>query len=110
MQITLSRTHQDRSATVTRRGWLKRLEREAHRRMIEIPQRDGTVRRFAEEDLKAAFLNICERHGTEENAPPEHSLVEAARNSSDAWCRERSVYSIGDPDEWIHLPKDLSEP
>jgi hypothetical protein len=46
--------------------------------------------------------------GAGEDAPPEHPLLEAARNSSDPlWSQ--SVYAE-DPDEWIEPIEDLSEP
>jgi len=34
------------------RGRLKRLERDARKEMVEIPQRDGTVKRFPRSALK----------------------------------------------------------
>jgi hypothetical protein len=87
---------------------LRKLERNAEEEMIAIPQRDGTVRRFPPEAGMEAFMNHMDRLGAGQNAPPEHPLIEAARNSSDArWLR--SVY-VDDPDEWVRPVEDLSEP
>jgi hypothetical protein len=44
-----------------------------------------------------------------EDAPPEHPLIEAARNSTDPkWSRP--FFAVEDPDEWIKPVPDLSEP
>jgi hypothetical protein len=90
------------------RSWLKRLERAAEDEMIVIPQLDGPVRRFPTSASRDAYLNLFERLGAGEEAPPEHPLLAAARNSSDAWWAG-SVYAE-DPDEWIKPVEDLSEP
>jgi hypothetical protein len=80
------------------RGRVKRLERDAREEMIEIPQNDGTVARFPQSVAAEAFRSLCEGR--------EHSLLEAARNSSEpAWSE--GVYST-DPDEMRDV-KDLSE-
>jgi hypothetical protein len=90
------------------RGWLKRLEREAWGEMVEIPQRGGTVARFPQSALREAYANHMARLGAGEGAPPEHPLLVAARNSSDASWLE-SVY-VANPDEWVQPVEDLSEP
>jgi hypothetical protein len=89
------------------RSWLKRLERVAEGEMIIIPQQDGTVRRFPVSAARDAYLNLCERLGAVEDAPPEHPLLVAARNSSDAWWAQ-SAYAE-DPEELIKPVEDLSE-
>jgi hypothetical protein len=89
------------------RSWIKRLERKAREEMIEIPQKDGTVARFPREAGIEAYLNHMERLGAGEDAPPEHPLIEAARNSSDAWWAG-SAYAE-DPEEWTKPVPDLSE-
>jgi hypothetical protein len=89
------------------RRWIRKLEREAEEEMIVIPQQDGTVRRFPASASKDAYLNLCERLGAGEDAPPEHPLLAAARNSSDAWWAQ-SLYAE-DPDECIQPVEDLSE-
>lgn len=90
------------------RRWLKRLEREAWGEMVEIPQRDGTVARFPQSALAEAYANHMARLGAGEDAPPEHPLLVAARNSSDSrWLP--SVY-VEDPAEWVRPVEDLSEP
>jgi len=42
------------------RGRLKRLERDARKEMVEIPQRDGTVKRFPQSALMEAFLYLVD--------------------------------------------------
>jgi hypothetical protein len=90
------------------RDRLRHLEREAEGEMIAIPQDDGTVRRFPREAYTEAFLNHMDRLGAGEDAPPEHPLIEAVRNSSaPEWSR--SFFAIEDPEEWIKPVPDLSE-
>ena len=89
------------------RSWIKRLERVAGEEMIVIPQKDGTVKRFPASAKKDAYLNLCERLGAGEDAPPEHPLLAAARNSSDWWWAQ-SVYAE-DPEELVKPVEDLSE-
>lgn len=62
---------------------LKRLERLAQGEMITIPQTDGTVKKFPPSDLELAYLNFMARMGGGDEAPPEHPLLVAARNSTD---------------------------
>lgn len=91
------------------RGWLKRLERDAQGEMIEIPQNDGTVARFPEAAARDAFLNLVDRMGAGEDAPPEHPLLAAARRSSDPGWSE-SNYAVEDPEAHAAPVTDLSEP
>ena len=86
---------------------LRRLELLAEGDMLIIPQQDGPPARFPQSSIAAALLNFFERLGAGEDAPPEHPLLEAARNSSDArWCR--SFFGIN---EDVTAPiADLSEP
>jgi hypothetical protein len=77
------------------RGWVKRLEHAAREEMIEIPQRDGTVARFPRSAGIEAFMNLMGRLGAGEEAPPEHPLVAAARNSSDPKWSE-SFFAVND--------------
>jgi len=85
------------------------LERAAQEEMIEVPQQDGSLKRFPPSAAKDAFANVAARMGAGEDAPPEHPLIAAARNSSDpAWSE--SFYAAGDADEWIEPIQDLSEP
>jgi hypothetical protein len=90
------------------RGRLRKLEREARGEFIEIPQRDGTVARFPAEEGMEAYMNLMERLGAGEDAPPEHPLIAAARNSTDPeWSQ--SFYAVNDPEEWVQPVEDLSE-
>ena len=91
------------------RGRIARAERAARGEMIEIPQKDGTVARFPEYAGAAAYLNWLARLGAGEDAPPEHPLLLAVRNSSDSeW--QNSVYMVEDPDEHTRPVPDLYEP
>ncbi len=90
------------------RSWVKRLERDAREEMIEIPQKDGTVARFPQSAARDAFINLMDRMGAGENAPPEHPLIAAARNSSDPkWAN--SIYAVEDPAAHVAPIEDLSE-
>ena len=92
------------------RGWLKRLERASQGEVVEIPQRDGTVARFPESDLAAAYVNLCQRQGAGAHAPPEHPLLTAARNSPDPdWHGALWLGGNEDPEAWVKPVPDLSE-
>jgi hypothetical protein len=86
---------------------LKRLEEAAEEETIVVPQRDGTVRRFPASACEEAFVNLMDRLGAGEDAPPEHPMLAAVRNSSDpGWIA--SFYFVGDPDEMTKPVEDLS--
>jgi hypothetical protein len=89
------------------RDALRRLKEEARGELVEIPQRDDPPKHFTEHDLKDAFVNMVERAGAGEDAPPEHPVLEAVRNSSDPDWLE-SFYHIGDPDQHTEGQEDLS--
>ncbi len=83
------------------RGWLRRLEKDAQGEMIEIPQKDGTVKKFPQSAARDAFLSLCEGR--------DHPLLAAARNSSDlSFSGFASVYAT-DPAEMRNV-EDRSEP
>ena len=87
---------------------LRKLERAYQGEVIAILQKDGTVKKFPHSALLDAYSNFYDRLGAGEDAPPEHPLIEAARNSSDPkWTG--SFFSVNDPDEWIKPVEDLSE-
>ncbi len=90
------------------RGWLKRLEKDARGEEIVIPQRDGTVARFPQSAARDAFINLMDRMGAGEDAPPEHPLIAAARNSSEPEWAD-SIYAIEDPAAHVVPVEDLSE-
>lgn len=73
------------------RGRLRRLEREAREEMVEIPQRDGAVKRFAVGKNGALWAEVLiheydrgKRHHDGEDPGPAHPVVEALRGISDA--------------------------
>jgi hypothetical protein len=55
-----------------------------------------------------AFRNWFDCMGAGEDAPPEHPMLEAVRNSSDPYW-QNSVYVVNDPDEHTKPIPDLSE-
>jgi hypothetical protein len=89
------------------RNRVKRLERAVEEEVISIPQKDGTVRRFPQSVGLEAFTNLMDRLGAGEEAPPEHPMIEASRNSSDPKWAE-SFYAASGP-EWTKPVEDLSE-
>jgi hypothetical protein len=89
------------------RGWVKRLEHAAREEMIEIPQRDGTVARFPRSAGMDAYMNLFDRLGAGEDAPPEHPLIAAVRNSSDPKWSE-SFFAVND-EGWTDPVEDLSK-
>jgi hypothetical protein len=92
------------------RGWVKRLERAGQGEMISIPQRDGTIKRFTLAEARDAYLNMMDRLGAGEDAPPEHPYPTAVRNSSYPAPLFLSAYAHGEPEEWTAPVEDLSEP
>jgi hypothetical protein len=83
------------------------LEHRTREEEISIPQLDGTVALFPQSAATEAFVNLMDRMGAGEDAPPEHPLVAAARNSSDPkW----SLSFFAATDEGFTDPiEDLSE-
>jgi hypothetical protein len=75
--------------------------------MIEIPQKDGTVARFPQSAGMDAFMNMMDRLGAGEEAPPEHPLIEAARNSSER--KFSASFSAANDEGWTEPVEDLSE-
>lgn len=91
------------------RDRLRRLEEAAEGQMLVIPQRDGTIRKFPQSAGEEAFTNLMDRLGTGEDAPPEHPLIAAARNSSEIRWSSPS-YAVEDPQAHVVPIVDLSEP
>jgi hypothetical protein len=90
------------------KGRIRKLEEELTGEMITIPQLDGTLKRFPPGAGKDALLNFIDRIGRGEDAPAEHPLMEATRNSSEPkWAG--SFFAINDPDQWVQPIEDLSE-
>jgi len=86
---------------------LRRLEERAEGEVIVIPQREGPAR-FPKEAAKEAFVNLMDRLGAGEDAPPEHPMIAAVRNSDDEkWAA--SFYNASDPEGWTAPIPDLSE-
>jgi hypothetical protein len=88
---------------------LRHLEAAAEAEMIVIPQRDGTVARFPQSEGIEAYMNWFDRLGAGEDAPPEHPLITAVRNSSHPYWQNSFWLACGDPDEHTEPIPDLSE-
>ncbi len=76
---------------------LKRLEEESREEFIEIPQRDGTVKRFAQSEGMEALVSLIDGE--------DHPLAEAARNSSEPKWSNSFYNAFPMPDD----AEDLSE-
>ena len=85
---------------------LRKQEQAAEEQIIAIPRQDGTVRRFPQSAGMDAYMNLMDRMGAGEDAPPEHPLIEAARNSSDSRWSESFYASDA---TWTEPIEDLSE-
>jgi hypothetical protein len=84
------------------RGRLKRLEEESREEFIEIPQRDGTVKRFAQSEGMEAFVSLIEGE--------DHPLAEAARNSPDPEWANSFYNAFPMPDDAEDLSERSREP
>ena len=63
------------------RGRLKRLERDARKELVEIPQRDGTVKRFPLSALMEAFLYLIKVAVGDASPTEEPEIFGALRNA-----------------------------
>ena len=63
------------------RGRLTRLERDTRKEMVEIPQRDGTVKRFPQSALMEAFLYLVKAAVGETSSMEEPEIFGALRNA-----------------------------
>lgn len=61
-------------------GQLTRLERNTRKEMVEIPQRDGTVKRFPQSALMEAFLYLVDVACGDASATEEPKIFGALRN------------------------------
>jgi hypothetical protein len=93
------------------RGRLKRLERDARREMVEIPQRDGTVKRFPQSALMEAFLYLVDVACGEASATAEPKIFGALRNAREPAQKWMGSFYF-DPAEYpaTEPVPDLSEP
>lgn len=80
------------------RRWVRRLEQSAREELIEVPQRDGIVKRFPLSAAPEDLVSLIEGR--------DHPLAEAARNSLDPEWSGSFYNSHPMPPD----PEDLSEP
>ena len=92
------------------KAFLKRLEHAARDEEIVILQKDGTVKRFPQSASRDAFVIQMDRLGAGEDAPPEHPMIEALRNSDDPAQLGSFLHSATQASEWTEPVEDLSEP
>jgi hypothetical protein len=90
------------------KAFLRRLEHAVKDEELASPQMDGSVRRFPQSASREAFINLMDRLGSGEEAPPEHPMIEACRNASEQKWAE-SFYAASNPDKWTEPVEDLSE-
>jgi hypothetical protein len=93
------------------RGRLKRLERDARKEMVEIPQRDGTVKRFPQSALMEAFLYLVDVACGDASATEEPKIFGALRNAREPAQKWMGSFYF-DPAEApaVEPVPDLSEP
>jgi hypothetical protein len=93
------------------RSWLKRLERDARKEMIEIPQRDGTVKRFPPSALMGAFLYLVEVAVDGASPTEEPEIFGALRNAREPAQKWMGTFYFDPTDIPATEPvPDLSEP
>jgi hypothetical protein len=93
------------------RGRLKTLERDVRKEMVEIPQRDGTVKRFPQSALMEAFLYLVDVACGEASATEEPEIFGALRNAREPAKKWMGSFYF-DPAEFpaVEPVPDLSEP
>ncbi len=80
--------------------------------MIEIPQRDGTVKRFPQSDLMEAFLYLVKVAVGDASLPEEPEIFGALRNAREPAQKWMGTFYF-DPADIIPAAEpvpDLSEP
>ena len=91
------------------RSRLDRLERDVQEGMISIPQRDGSVARFSQAQLREAFLRHFDsvRARANGDVPPEpHRLQRAIENAAHRERWHNTFFDVANVEEGI---EDLSE-
>ena len=93
------------------RGRLNRLERDARKEMIEIPQSDGTVKRFPQSVLMGAFLYLIEVAVGDTSQTKEPEIFGALRNAREPAKKWMGSFYFDPADVPAAEPvPDLSEP
>src|SRR5918998_5149272 len=94
------------------RGRLNRLERDARKDLIEILQRDGTVKRFPQSALMGAFLYLVDVAVGDAESTEEPEIFGALRNAREPAQKWMGTFYF-DPAEVPARTEpvpDLSEP
>ncbi len=93
------------------RGRLKRLEREARKEMVEIPQRDGTLKSFPRGALMEAFLYLLDVECGDALPTEEPEIFGALRNAREPAQKWMGTFYFDPADNPPAEPMpDLSEP
>jgi hypothetical protein len=93
------------------RGRLKRLEHDARKEMVEIPQRDRTVKRFPPSALMEAFLYLIKVAVGDASPTEEPEIFGALRNARDPAQNWMGTFYFDPADIPAAEPvPDLSEP
>ena len=92
------------------RARLQRLEREARKEMVEIPQRDGTIQRFPSNALMEAFLYLGDVAVGDSSLPEEPEIFGALRNAREPAQKWMGTFYFDPADISASEPvPDLSE-
>ena len=93
------------------KGRLTRLERDARKELIEIPQRDGTVRRFPRSASMEAFLYLVDAAVGRSPRTEEPEIFGALRNAREPAQKWMGTFYFDPADIPAAEPvPDLSEP
>ena len=95
------------------RGRLTRLERDARKELVAIPQRDGTVKRFPQSALMGAFLYLVKvAVGDNTSLPDEPEIFGALRNACEPAQKWMGTFyfDLADIVPATEPVPDLSEP
>ena len=90
---------------------LKRLERDARKELIEIPQRDGTIKRFPQSALMGAFHYLVDVAVGDASTTEEPEIFGALRNAREPAQKWMGTFYFDPADIAAAEPvPDLSEP
>ena len=93
------------------RGRLTRMERDARKEMVEIPQRDGMVKRFPRSALMEAFLYLVDVACGDASPTEEPEIFGALRNAREPAHKWMGSFYFDPAEAPATEPvPDLSEP
>ena len=93
------------------KGRLTKLERDARKELIEIPQRDGTVKRFPQSARMEAFLYLVKVAVGGASLPEEPEIFGAFRNAREPAQKWMGAFYFDPADiPTVEAVPDLCEP